>query len=229
MKITTLKQAKQYGVVTKGNSKIHGSTFSTDPFQCKVGSKLADIENSTCSKCYARKLAKVYPSALKSWKDNLENFRHHLENDNINYWCEAIAYQIKHISNFKSKKGLSGAGFHRWFSSGDLDSVEMLQAICYIAKLTPNIKHWLPTREKAIVRQFKNKLGVIPENLTVRISSTNIDEEIYLMHTEQPTSSVHKEKPAFGVECPAYKTGGSCGDCSMCWDSKVSNISYKLH
>ena len=228
--IKTLKQAKSYGVVIKGNSKIHGSTFSTDPLQCKVGSKLRDIEGSTCNKCYAIKLSKVYPSALQSWKDNLSKFRHN--SDNLTLWCEAIAYQINHISEYKKRRGLKGTGFHRWFSSGDLDSLDMLKAICYVAKLTPTIKHWLPTREIGILRQYLNHLGTIPDNLTIRISDTKIDEQTKrypLQHKNVTYSGVHTKELKAAIECPAYSNSGECGDCSKCWDSTILKISYKLH
>ena len=60
VKKLTIKAAKAFGVVTKGNSKIHGSTFSTDPKRCNVGQKLVNVKGSTCESCYALKLAKVY-------------------------------------------------------------------------------------------------------------------------------------------------------------------------
>lgn len=226
--IKTLKQAKSIVTVTKGNSKILGSTFSTSPFACKTGSRLQNIEGSTCHKCYAVKLAKLYPSALVSWDNNLDSFKTHLKNDKLDLWCEAVAYQINHWAEYKKKRNLKGANYHRWFSSGDLDSLEMLEAIIYIAKLTPNTKHWLPTRERGILRQFKNKLGVIPENLTIRVSDTKIDQQ-NTTNLGFVSSSVHKDGAAKGFECPAYKNNGNCGDCSACWDKKVENVSYKLH
>ena len=234
--IKTLKQAKSYGVVTKGNSKILGSTFSTDPFQCKVGNFLAKIENSVCSVCYARKLVKVYPSARKSWEDNLSLFRQHLKNDNLNLWCEAIAYQINHISNYKKKKGLKGANLHRWFASGDLDSVEMLHAFVYIAKLLPHIKFWLPTRERGIIREFlSTRMEPLPTNLNIRLSDTKIDDDYkynneLLKRFNISFSGVHtKETINNAIECPAINQDGNCNNCSMCWDNTVEKISYKKH
>lgn len=231
-KFNNLKEAHVFGKVTKGNSKILGSTFSTDPFQCKVGEKLASVENSTCSKCYARKLAKVYPSARKSWENNLNLFRE-AEKDSYNLvkWCESIAYQILQISVSKLKAKKQGASLHRWFSSGDLDNLNMLKAIVYICKLTPSVSHWLPTREKALIRQYLNtNLEGFPKNLNVRISDTMIDQVNFNESLAGVTfSSVHTDKVIKGHECKAINNSGSCGSCTMCWDKTVIRVSYKKH
>jgi hypothetical protein len=227
MKKLTLKAAKQFGVVTKGNSKIHGSTFSTDPRRCNVGSKLVKVEGSTCSGCYALKLAKVYPSAQKSWSNNLDLFRLAVEMDSLLEWCEAIAHQINNISKLKIKKKVSGANMHRWFTAGDLDSIDMLRAFCKVAEMLPHIKFWLPTRERAIVSAYKASLGVIPSNMIIRISSAMVNSQPI---DSDNTSTVHKKNnPVIGFNCPAQKQKGNCGDCSACWNTEVKNISYELH
>ena len=37
--------------------------------------------------------------------------------------------------------------FHRWFDSGDLQSLSHLMKIIEVCEHTPHIKHWLATRE----------------------------------------------------------------------------------
>jgi len=223
----TLKHAKSFGVVTKGNSKIHGSTFSTSPFACNVGSKLVNVKGSTCEKCYAIKLAKVYPSAKDSWENNLSLWLKALDTDPM-AWVGSISFQIMNESKRKAKRGLKGANLHRWFAAGDLPNLDALRAIVLVAKATPNVKHWLPTREQGIVSKYlaTNPEG-FPENLTVRVSAAMVDGEP--LDKFPCTSTVHKEQDAKGFECPAYKNGGSCGDCTACWSSKVKNVSYKIH
>jgi len=223
----TIKTAKAYGVVTKGNSKIHGSTFSTDPKRCHVGQSLVNIEGSTCNKCYALKLAKVYPTAAKSWSDNLDLFRAAVANDQLVEWCEAIAHQIQKHSDLKVKKGISGAGYHRWFTAGDLDSIDMLRAFVVVAQILPNIKFWLPTREKALISSYKASLGIVPPNLCIRVSSAMIDGSPVKTAN---TSTVHKVgNKAYGFTCPAQKQEGNCGQCNNCWNSEIKNVSYELH
>ena len=223
----TLKAAKKFGVVTKGNSKIHGSTFSTDPKRCKVGSKLVKVEGSTCSSCYALKLAKVYPGAAKSWADNLDLFRQAVEGNYVPEWCEAIAHQITMISNLKVKKGDRGAMFHRWFAAGDLDSLDMLRAFVRVAELLPEIRFWLPTREKQLISQYKALLGVVPPNMVIRVSSAMVDAKPLAMPNTSTTHS--KGSKAYGFNCPAQTQSGNCGDCSTCWSPEVKNISYEIH
>ena len=226
-KTMTIKAAKAFGVVTKGNAKIHGSTFSTDPKRCHVGQKLVNVKGSTCESCYALKLAKVYPSAAKSWADNLDLFRANVQADTVPEWCEAIATQINQISINKSTKKQTGALYHRWFTAGDLDSIEMLAAFVKVANLLPHIKFWLPTREKGIVNRFKNALGVIPANMVIRVSSAMVNGLPLAMDNTSTTH--HTTEQAHGFNCPAQKQGGTCGECTACWTTTVKNVSYKVH
>ena len=223
----TLKYAKTFGVVTKGNSKIHGSTFSVDPRKCKVGAKLVNVKGSTCEKCYALKLGKVYPSAQRSWENNLELWLNSLEVNPME-WVKSMTFQIRNEAKKKAKKGENGAGYHRWMTAGDIPNLDALRSIVLVALATPEIKHWLPTRENAIVAKYlATNLEGFPENLTVRVSSAMVDGAP--LDKFSCTSTVHKEKDAVGFECPAYKNGGSCGSCTSCWNPSVKNVSYKLH
>lgn len=228
----TLKQLKLVGVVTPGNKKIHGSTWSTSPAFCNVGGKLINKPGSVCHKCYAVKMGKVYPSADKSWTNNLMLFRRAVLDDTVIDWCESVAAQIIRISANKTKKGLKGANFHRWFSAGDIDSITMLRAIIKVCELTPSINHWLPTREKGILSEYLNHtLEPLPVNLNIRLSGAMIDGSIPATHSAVTSSTVHTKGKAKGIECPSYKPAnkGSCGDCSMCWNKKIENISYLKH
>ena len=68
----TLKKAIEIsGKVSKGNTKMPSSTFAISAKHCNVGSKLVNVENSTCSKCYALKLQKLRPSVDQGWTNNL--------------------------------------------------------------------------------------------------------------------------------------------------------------
>lgn len=228
MQKITIKQAKTLGVVTKGNSKVHGSTFSVNPRSCNVGGKLVNVKGSTCSGCYALKLAKVYPSALASWDNNLNLWLNALASDPV-AWIDSMVIQINKLSDNKAKKGEKGAGYHRWFAAGDLPNMDALRAIVEVAKRTPHIKHWLPTREKALVKSYlATNLEGFPQNLNVRVSAAMVDGEP-LKFNGATTSTVHNAKSAKGFACPAYEQDGSCGDCTACWSKDVANVSYKKH
>jgi hypothetical protein len=115
-------------------------------------------------------------------------------------------------------------GFHRWFDSGDLQSVEMLDAICQVAKATPDIRHWLPTQERDIVKQYSKE---IPDNLIVRVSASLLNgDKPNVKYASQVFTKDSKPK---GFECMARKRGNSCGFCKACWDKAFDFISYPKH
>ena len=123
--------------------------------------------------------------------------------------------------------------FHRWFDSGDLDSVQMLDAICEVARRTKHIKHWLPTREIGIVSNYIKAGNVIPDNLRIRLSSTMINDKPLksAKRLGVSTSTVHtkgKELPEHGHVCPASEQGNACQNCRFCWESD-GNVSYPKH
>ena len=98
--------------------------------------------------------------------------------------------------------------------------------ILEICKQTPNIKHWIPSKEYKIWRHVL-KIKQLPNNVCLRISSPNIDQEP--LKDFNNTSTVHKDAAAFGLECIAYKQDGKCLDCKACYDTKVKNVSYPKH
>jgi len=246
----TVKRAVEIaGKVSKGNSKMPSSTFAISAKHCKVGSKLVNIKGSTCSRCYALKLQKLRPSVDQGWTNNYLKSVDLIER-NPQQWAKACAFQIVRICKKLEVK------YHRWFDSGDLQSVEMLHAIVLCASITPTIKHWLPTREAKIVKDYRKLYGNEPSNLCIRVSSTMIDDNPIKGHNQ--TSTVHSKIDAHGKECLAFRTNidkrvlsfkeykefkalskdqklerkidlGHCGDCRACWSKEVSNISYPLH
>lgn len=209
----TVKQAKTFGNVSKSNTKMPGTTFAIDAFACITGSKLAKIEGTPCAKCYARKLQRLRPSVDQGWKANLAKWHA----SNAEEWAQAIAFQIKRWSD----------GFHRWFDSGDLQSVEMLEAIVAVCRMTPDVKHWLPTQERGIVKAFHAKGGVLPTNLVVRVSASKVDHII--AGFPNTSNVVTKSAPVADVLCEANTRGNSCGPCRACWSKDVGNVSYPIH
>jgi hypothetical protein len=192
-------------------SKMPCLGWSINPQDCKVGGKLAAIEGSACHGCYAKKgnYARYAKNMEKCWQKRIDGFRHP-------QWVEAMTFL------------LTGETHFRWFDAGDLESLEMLEAIAEIARQTPNVTHWLPTREYATVAWFLQRHGAFPENLTVRVSAPMVDGP--LPNTPQPTSAIHTgETPSHGIACPAPQQNGECRDCRHCWDSDVETVSYHLH
>ena len=212
-----VKEAKAFANVSTGNSKMPGTTYAIDAFACITGSKLAKIPGTPCNKCYARRLQKLRPSVDQGWKLNLEKYEKALEQGALQAWVQALAFQILRYNT---------DSFHRWFDSGDLQSVDMLDAICQVCRLTPKINHWLPTQERAIVaKYFATHLR--PENLVVRISASKVDGPL---PSAKNTSNVFTSSDHIhDQECEASKRGNKCGPCRACWDSNVKNVSYPKH
>ena len=222
MERMTVKQSvADAGRISAGNSKMPGSTFAISALHCKVGGKLANVKGSVCDRCYAIKLQKLRPSVNKGWTANYEKAVGLIDKA-PDKWINACVFQInRHFAK-------SQQPYHRWFDSGDLQSVAMLKAICGVAERTPDIKHWLPTREAKIVKDYLASGGVVPSNLVIRISSTMIGDKPVKGYAN--TSTVHRKGAEHhGYVCPASTQGNNCGDCRACWTSEVENISYPLH
>lgn len=218
----TLKQAQaDAGKISEGNTKMPGSTYALSAKHCNVGGKLVDVPGSVCHRCYALKLQKLRPSVDKGWTANYEKATTMIDRA-PDKWVKACVFQITRISNKTGEK------YHRWFDSGDLHSVAMLKAIVQVARQTPDHKHWLPTREAKIVKDYIKSGGQVPDNLVIRVSSTMIGDPPISNH--EHTSTVHrKSDEVHGHACPARTQGNQCGDCRACWDKSVANISYPLH
>ena len=224
MTTLTLRRATQIAGTLGYPSKMPGTSTSISAKQCITGSKLAKIPGSVCHGCYAMKGNYLYPSVKTAHARRLAGIQSPL-------WTSAMVTLL--LTTHKRGKGRAGKkikrGWHRWFDSGDLQSIEHLTKICAVAALTPAIRHWLPTRELGIVSAYKAQGGIVPNNLTIRISATMVDGPAT---KAWPTTSgvFHKLTPPDGAHvCPAPQQEGKCGVCRACWSSDVKHVVYHLH
>lgn len=200
----------------------HGT--STSAYDCKVGGFLRTIKGSVCSKCYACTANYQYPSVKQAHADRLSK----ITGPN---WVESMAEHITRRCE----------DVFRWHDSGDLQSAQHLRRIVAIARLTPNIQHWLPTKEFGLVLTYLRHGNEFPDNLTVRISAPMMGA-LFQKHTNKtvrklqeqfeqlvllyglPTSTV--DDPDAELTCPAKAQAGKCLDCRRCWDKSVANVNY---
>ena len=203
-----VKESQEYGKISLGNTKMPGTTYAVDAFACLTGSKLAKVKGSICSGCYSIKLQNLRPSVDKGYKKNLFKW----QVSNTSNWIDAMVFQIKRYA---------ADGYHRWFDSGDLQSMEMLLAIAEVARQTPKVKHWLPTKEYSIYTKYL-KTNTLPANLIVRVSAPMIDGKP--SKAFKNTSTVHRNSEPLGFECK-----GACGPCRACWAKRIKNVSYRKH
>ena len=198
-----------YKRMLSNTSKLGCKSISLNAKNCKTGSKLAKKKGSVCFGCYALKGCYQFPVVQDAMARRMEFF------NSPNF----IPIMVWLLSSLRKKK-------FRWFDSGDVQSVLMALNILEICRLTPEVKHWIPSKEVKIWREVL-KIEKLPKNVCLRISSPNIDQEP--LKGFENTSTVHKDKKAFGLECIAYKQDGKCLDCEACFNKKVKNVSYPLH
>ena len=184
-------------------SKMPGLSYSLPAWECKTGSKLRKIKNSVCSMCYALKGNYTRYKAIKA----AQYVR--LASLNSELWTAAIVTQIKRQKYF------------RWHDAGDVQDLDHLNKIFEVCRLTPDTKHWMPTREA----WTKDHLTSCPDNLIIRFSVPMIDQEAPV---SWPHTSTVTTKPGLRT-CPAPTQGNKCKDCRACWDKTVKNICYGEH
>lgn len=206
-----MKNAVEIAGSLSAPSKMPGWGYGLPAIKsCNIGSKLAKVPGTPCSKCYALRGHYQFPVVVSAQE-------HRMNSVTDPRWEDAMVHMI----------GRKRELYFRWHDSGDLLSVEHLTKICNIARRLPNYKFWLPTQERGILREWQRQYGEFPSNLTVRVSTAKVDHEP--VRQGWLTSSVHKLKPAQGHECPARHQGNKCGDCRACWDSSIENVSYHAH
>ena len=195
-----VKKAKVITGSMTRTSKMPGLSYSLPAWECKTGSKLRKVPGSVCASCYALKGNYTrYPEIKRAQYVRLQALKHPL-------WVDAMTAQVKRQKYF------------RWHDAGDVQDLDHLNKIYGVCRLTPDTKHWMPTREAWI----KDHLDSKPDNLVIRFSPPMIGQR----NESWPNSSMVVTENA---TCPAPAQGGKCGSCRQCWDPEVKIVSYGKH
>ena len=196
-----IKEAKEIMVSLSRPSKMPGLSYSLPAATCKTGSKLAQVEGSTCYNCYAKKGCYVFSNVQEVLYKRQAATRHPL-------WVPAMVASIWKTSHM------------RWHDSGDVQDLKHLAKIFKVARLTPDVQHWMPTREAWVKPYIKRR----PKNLLIRFSMPMVDQPAAAScpHTSTVVSGS-------GRTCPAPDQNNACGDCRACWDPYVKNVAYGKH
>ena len=186
-----------------------GYAWSIPAQECITGSKLAQIEGTPCSLCYAKK--------------GRYRFRNVEDAQYIRLWAWKL--QPKWVE-WMSARLLWLAPKHpyfRWFDAGDIQSVKMLKDIIMVCQNTQGyVQHWLPTQERTFVKVMQDQ---IPDNLNIRISSTKINEVQHSTLMNVTNSAVSN----YEWNCPSHLQNNMCLDCRKCWDKEEKHVIYRLH
>jgi hypothetical protein len=210
--------------------KMPGYSWDIPAKFCQRGAELQKVKGTTCAICYARHSWFCAANVQKTQMARLKQLDHP-------QWPEAMSRLINAFEE----------AHFRWFSSGDLQSVEHLASIAEVCENTSEVDHWLPTHEPYLVKEWLEQGGRIPPNLCIRISADYVESAPDTPTWDLPTSTVHRFKgepvPIVGaprkasIECRAYareqgygrRKSTSCGKCRACWDPRVQNVSYLKH
>ena len=148
-----------------------------------------------------------FPAIREAQYKRLKAIRHPL-------WVQAMTAKINSEAVSKHK-------YFRWHDAGDVQDLKHLAKIFEICRRTPDIKHWMPTREA----WTKKWIERAPSNLVIRFSGTMIDQPP--VKSWQWTSTVSTTPGS--RTCPAPDQGGQCKDCRNCWNKEIKNIQYGKH
>jgi hypothetical protein len=203
-----------------------GFSTSTPAKNCITGSKLRQIKGSVCEKCYAYKGNYARPNVRKAMEKRLAGIHHP-------QWVDAMAVLIRHHCR--------NVPYFRWHDSGDIQSVAHLANICAIANALPQIKFWIPTRERQFVKRFM-ATNAVPKNLVIQVSDPLIREPRRHSSKSFPNTSgvaprMPKDEWGRRVDsnrrvlhhCPAPMQDHECKDCRACWDSRTKHVIFLQH
>ena len=172
-----------------------------------------------CSNCYA--LQGAY-----QWKPAKELRAYNLENWKLNTWVEDMVILINKEGK-RNKKNL-----FRWFDSGDIYCSDLAKKIEQVLKATPNIRHWIPTRQykDKKIKVILDRMNTL-DNVVVRFSSDSTNGAMLdSSYNSTITPSPEDIKSSKGVSiCRAYERKGKCASCTACWSKKITTIVYPLH
>ena len=202
-------------------SKMPGLSWSLPAKYCNVGSTLRHYNpDSVCAECYALKGRYLMPNVALAQEDRWEKLacalRTTVYRDMYIIGMCRIIWNQKHF---------------RWFDSGDIKNWEHLLIILEVCKRTPHVRHWLPTKEYAVMAKLKEHVSMVPDNLNIRISGAMIDDikvSFWDGFTASAVTTDHEQ-----VTCPAYDQGGHCDgvnvSCRKCWDKNEPIVIYPKH
>lgn len=195
-------------------SKMPCYAYSISAHRCNVGSKLRLVAGSTCANCYALKGRYEFPNV----KAAMERRYSAMVGDSM-AWAAAMVASIN-----KTK-----LPYFRWHDSGDIQGINHLIAINAIATLTPTVRHWIPTREYGLIRQWQRSGFTFAPNLMVRVSLPMVGK--LDGSTEWANFSTVDVIPTdrTSVVCPSSQQGNQCVDCRSCWDKDIECVSYVKH
>jgi hypothetical protein len=208
------KEANQITGGLSKPSKMPGFSYNLPATRCKTGAKLAKVPGSVCHGCYALKGRYRFRNVKEAMERRYQAAVGPIAKGKVIQSTQWIFGMVYLIQSSKEK-------VFRWHDSGDIQSKEHLKRIFQVCELTPEVRHWLPTREAGILSTIDAQS--VPDNLIIRLSATKVDGPA---PKSWPWTSTVVTAEA---SCPAPKQDNQCKDCRACWDKEIQNVSYGKH
>lgn len=205
-------------------SKMPGFGFSIPAIHCRAGSKLRTVPGTVCFKCYALKGRYTFRTVRAAMERRFQILTRTLESGRGSepwiLWCRAFETLV------------TGSEYFRFHDSGDLQSVAHLLLYCDAARLVPDTRVWIPTKESGIIR--RTNPDEIPDNVLIRLSAARVDAMPNPLTWSHGSTVLSRATLAAGTPagvrvCPSRDNGNRCGDCRACWDPAVPIVAYPLH
>ena len=221
----TLKQALEIIGGLSSPSKMPWYSWSTPAQECITGRKLHKQVGTVCSKCYALKGFYMFPNAKNALAKRFLALKDpRFEEAFILVLTEKYA---RSKATYKIGRKIVKENRFRWHDSGDLASVQHLTMINNIALATPFLDHWLPTRELAILKEFRALSVAQAPNLQIKYSNALIGAKSNNPPCGCSQTTVGRDDDKDLHQCPAPRQDGECKNCRACWDGK--NVNYHQH
>ena len=185
-------------------SKMPGWSIGLPAKECKTGAKIQKVPGSVCHDCYALKGCYVFKVVQDAQYRRLAAIK-------SPDWVQAMAHLIN------SKK----PDVFRWHDSGDVQDLKHLAKIFEVCRRSPDVQHWLPTREAWTVK-YQDRA---PANLKLIFSMPMVNQEAAGKFNYTSTVVTDPSK----ATCPAPQQDNECKDCRACWDKKIKNVAYLAH
>ena len=197
-------------------SKMPGASLSLPAgTTCPTGAKYRNDPNGICSKCYAQKGLYNQPKVKE-----------------CRQWRLAYTQTAEFVTDMVGllhREARLGRPHFRWHDSGDTYSLEYGHKIMDIIEATPEIWHYIPTKEVALFTQLLAARKK-PRNVVVRISAVHIDQlPASIPAGCQGCMTFKTARPTQAFPCHATMGDHSCGACRACWNPNIPLIAYKLH
>ena len=223
------------GELMSSPEKMPEWSFNIPASTCKVGMHLVGMKGSNCYKCYCYKKGRYNNPIVQAALER--RYRFAMFNPNF---IPAMSFLIN--LRMTGKRGRYNNKRFRWFDSGDIQSQRMLDDICQICRNTPDVLHWLPTKEHKMVKRYIYSGKKIPGNLDLRLSAlfqsktsiyrvTKLARRLGLnIATVLPPADWDKViHSPLSFKCMSHKQGNKCLGCTACWRHKVFNVIYEEH